>query len=63
MKEKITSLQTMVRSQQNQIEDLNEKLRETQMELTEYKEIAEHACSENVLLKNQVSVIERYGGC
>lgn len=54
LKERVSVLQTTLHAKKTETEASQEKLRETQMELTEYKEIAEQACSENVLLKNQV---------
>ena len=54
LKERVSVLQTTLQAKRTETETSQEKLRETQMELTEYKEIAEQACSENVLLKNQV---------
>lgn len=54
LKERVSVLQTTLHAKRSETEASQEKLRETQMELTEYKEIAEQACSENVLLKNQV---------
>lgn len=54
LKERVSVLQTTLHAKKSEMEASQEKLREAQMELTEYKEIAEQACSENVLLKNQV---------
>ena len=54
LKERLSVLQTALHAKKSETEASQEKLREAQMELTEYKEIAEQACGENVLLKNQV---------
>ena len=54
LKERLSVLQTALHAKKSETEATQEKLREAQMELTEYKEIAEQACGENVLLKNQV---------
>ena len=54
LKGQIQALRSQLQQKQGEVETVQSKAGETQLELTEYKEIAEQACNENVLLKREV---------
>ena len=54
LKGQIQNLHSQLQQKQGEVESVESKAGETQLELTEYKEIAEQACNENVLLKREV---------
>ncbi|KAL5477182.1 hypothetical protein EMCRGX_G023936 [Ephydatia muelleri] len=54
LKEKISDLEGQHRADEELMTGLRERVQQLEMELADYKDIAEQTCSENVLLKKQL---------